>query len=164
MQGGLKAVSCSRVLLPSRCCLQAAVQLPGKAEGACSQLFTLPLSGPGKWEAFLLFSCLCFWSSVMRNTETYCASFVWEKVTAVIGHWNTTCTVSPAVRQSVTPGKGAACTLGPKDATSKLWPCDSVPWGADLITVITSPGLEKVGPTEQEGLMTPVAQQGLQDL
>lgn len=72
----------------------------------------------------------------MRHTETYSAGFVWEKVTAVIVTGHTTCTVSPAERQSVTFGEGATCTLGPKVATSKLWPCDSVPWGADLIKVI----------------------------
>lgn len=40
------------------------------------------LSGTGKWEAFLLFSYLYFWS-----TETYSVGFVWEKVTAVVGDW-----------------------------------------------------------------------------
>lgn len=42
-----------------------------------------------------------------ENIETSNVRFVWEKVTAVTGTGHATCTVSPAVSQSVTFGKGA---------------------------------------------------------
>lgn len=79
----------------------------------------------------MLFSYLYFWSSVTRYTESCSVRFVLEKATAVAGDWTHHLYHQVCCRNGHLRQKSTMSTV----ATSETWPCDSVPWEANLNNV-----------------------------